>query len=148
MKNHFPYSTFCYPQSSSKYDSFLLDDDAIPLSSLNHNHTWDLVPKPPNANVVGCHWLYHHKFVSHVKLDRYKSHLVAQGFSQQPGHDFDDTFSMVIKPATIHIVLSIVISCNWLIHQLDVYMKQPAGYMYPHHPDYTCRLRQALYGLK
>ena len=84
------------------------------------NHTWDLIPKPPNAKIVGCRWLYRHKFDSKGRLDRYKGRLVAQGFSQQPGLDFDDTFSSVVKPATICTVLSISISRNWPIHQLDV----------------------------
>lgn len=39
------------------------------ISALNHNHMWDLVPKPPNANIVGCRWLYRHKFDSYDKLD-------------------------------------------------------------------------------
>ena len=114
------------------------------MSALNANHTWDLVPRPPHANIVGCRWLYRHKFDSHGLLDRYKGRLVAQGFSQQPGLDFDDTFSPVVKPATIRTVLSIAISQNWPIHQLDVknaflhgdlteevYMKQPPGYVHP-----------------
>ncbi|KAI3722068.1 hypothetical protein L2E82_33093 [Cichorium intybus] len=90
------------------------------MSALHSNHTWELVPRPPNANIVGCRWLYRHKFDSHGHLDRYKGRLVAQGFSQQPGLDFDDTFSPVVKPATIRTVLSIAVSKNWPIHQLDV----------------------------
>jgi len=131
------------------------------MSALLSNNTWDLVPKPPTANIVGCRWLYRHKFDSLGKLDRYKGRLVAQGFSQQPGLDFDDTFSPVVKPATIRTVLSIAISRDWPIHQLDVknaflhgdlqetvYMRQPPGYVDSHYPTHVCRLRKALYGLK
>ncbi|KAJ9566122.1 hypothetical protein OSB04_002088 [Centaurea solstitialis] len=94
-------------------------------------------------------------------LECYKARLVAQGFSQQPGLDFDDTFNPVVKPATICTVLSISISRNWPIHQLDVknvflhgdltetvYMRQPPGYVNSSFPDHVCRLRKALYGLK
>ncbi|KAJ9548025.1 hypothetical protein OSB04_020568 [Centaurea solstitialis] len=90
-----------------------------------------------------------------------KGRLVAQGFSQQPGLDFDDTFSPIVKPATIRTVLSISISRNWPIHQLDVknvfllgdltvtvYMRQPPGYVNSSFPNHVCRLRKALYGLK
>ena len=131
------------------------------MSALTDNHTWDLVPRPSSANIVGCRWLYRHKFDSNGNLDRYKGRLVAQGFSEQPGLDFDDTFSPVVKPATIRTVLSIAVSCQWPIHQLDVknaflhgdlaetvYMRQPPGYIHPQFPDHVCRLRKALYGLK
>ncbi|KAJ9566603.1 hypothetical protein OSB04_002569 [Centaurea solstitialis] len=89
------------------------------MTALLSNYTWDLVPKPSDANIVGSRWLYRHKFDSNGRLERYKGRLIAQGFSQQPGLDFDDTFSPVVKPATIRTVLSISISRNWPIHQLQ-----------------------------
>ncbi|KAJ9551722.1 hypothetical protein OSB04_015767 [Centaurea solstitialis] len=131
------------------------------MAAIISNYTWDLVPKPSDANIVGNRWLFRHKFDSNGHLERYKARLVAQGFSQQPGLDFDDTFSPVVKPATIRTVLSISISRNWPIHQLDVknaflhgdltetvYMRQPPGYVNVSFPDHVCRLRKALYGLK
>ncbi|KAJ9563084.1 hypothetical protein OSB04_008244 [Centaurea solstitialis] len=131
------------------------------MAAILSNYTWDLVPKPSDANIVGNRWLFRHKFDSNGQLERYKARLVAQGFSQQPGLDFDDTFSPVVKPATIRTVLSISISRNWPIHQLDVknaflhgdltetvYMRQPPGYVNSSFPDHVCRLRKALYGLK
>lgn len=80
------------------------------MSALINNHTCDLLPRPPNGNIVGYQWLYHHKFDYHCNLNRYKGRLVAQGFSQHLGLDFDDTFSPVVKPATIHTILSIFVS--------------------------------------
>ncbi|KAJ9556522.1 hypothetical protein OSB04_011136 [Centaurea solstitialis] len=131
------------------------------MAAILSNYMWDLVPKPSDANIVGNRWLFRHKFDSNGRLERYKARLVAQGFSQQPGLDFDDTFSPVVKPATIRTVLSISISRNWHIHQLDVknaflhgdlpetvYMRQPPGYVNSSFPDHVCRLRKALYGLK
>ncbi|KAJ9545073.1 hypothetical protein OSB04_024780 [Centaurea solstitialis] len=82
------------------------------MAAILSNYTWDLVPKPSDTNIVGNRWLFRHKFDSNGRLERYKARLVAQGFSQQPGLDFDDTFSPVVKPATIRTVLSISISCN------------------------------------
>ncbi|KAJ9556497.1 hypothetical protein OSB04_011111 [Centaurea solstitialis] len=130
------------------------------MAALLSNHTWDLVPKPSNANIVGSRWLYHHKFDGNRHLERYKGRLVSQGFSQQLGLDFNDIFSPVVKPATICTVLSISISRNWPIHQLNVknaflhgdltetvYMRQPPGYIDSNFPDHVCRLRKALYGL-
>nr|GEY79319.1 putative cytochrome P450, reverse transcriptase, RNA-dependent DNA polymerase [Tanacetum cinerariifolium] len=84
------------------------------------NSTWILVLKLPNANVVRSMWLFRHKYHTDGSLSRYKARLVANGRSHQYGVDCDDTFSMVVKSSTIRNVLSLVLSRNWHIHQLDV----------------------------
>jgi hypothetical protein len=94
-------------------------------------------------------------------LDRYKAGLVAKGFKQRYGIDYDDTFSPVVKMAIVCIVLSIVVSKRWSMRQLDVqnaflhgyleeevYMEQPPGYEDMTKPGYVCKLDKALYGLK
>jgi hypothetical protein len=53
-------------------------------------------------------------------LDRYKAHLVAKGFKQRYGLDYEDIFSPIVKVATIHIVLSVAVSKGWSLCQLDV----------------------------
>ncbi|GKB35261.1 ribonuclease H-like domain-containing protein [Tanacetum coccineum] len=70
--------------------------------------------------MVRSMWLFKHKFHADGTLSRNKARLVANGSSQQLGVDFDETFSPVVKPATIHTVLSLVVSRQWPIHQLDV----------------------------
>ena len=84
------------------------------------NQTWDLVPPPPHANIVSGKWLYRHKLNADGSLARYKARWVVRGFSQQHGLDYDETFSPVVKPATIRTVLSLAVSSDWPIHQLDV----------------------------
>ncbi|GKE52829.1 ribonuclease H-like domain-containing protein, partial [Tanacetum coccineum] len=79
-----------------------------------------LVPRPSDANLVRSMWLFKHKFHADGTLSRYKARLVANVSSQQLGVDFDETFSPVVKLATIHTVLSLSVSCKWSIHQLDV----------------------------
>ena len=120
-----------------------------------------MVPTPPHANLVGCKWVFKIKLHSDGFIVRYKAKLVAEGFHQQAGIDYSETFSPVIKPATVRLVLAIVVSCNWPLKQLDVsnaflhgylkeevYMQQPLGYVDATHPSYVCKLHKSLYGLK
>nr|GEW48749.1 hypothetical protein [Tanacetum cinerariifolium] len=89
-------------------------------NALISNETWVLVPRPANVNVVRSMWLFKHKFKVSGSLNRYKACLVANGHSQQQGIDCNETFSLVVKSATICTVLSLAVSRDWPIHQLDV----------------------------
>ncbi|WJZ88956.1 hypothetical protein VitviT2T_008211 [Vitis vinifera] len=89
--------------------------------ALLKNQTWSLVPPPSNAKIIGCKWVFKLKHKPDGSIDRYKAQLVAQGFHQTYGIDFFETFSPVVKPCTIRLVLSIVVSSNWPIKQLDVH---------------------------
>lgn len=71
-------------------------------------------------NVIRNMWLFKHKFDSNGKLERYKARLVCYGQLQQVGIDGGDTFSPVMKLATIRTVLSIALSKSWSVNQLDV----------------------------
>jgi hypothetical protein len=74
------------------------------------NNTWDLVPRLVGSNVVTGKWIFKHKFNSDGSLERYKTRWVLRGFTQRPGVDYDETFSPVVKPATVHTVLSLAVS--------------------------------------
>jgi hypothetical protein len=130
-------------------------------AALLANHTWDLVPCPPGTNVVTGKWLFRHKLTSDGSLNRYKARWVLRGFTQRPGVDYDETFSPVVKFATVRAVLSLALSRAWAIHQLDVknaflhgtltetvYCCQPTGFVDADRPDLVCRLNRSLYGLK
>ena len=99
------------------------------FNALVANKTWELVPRPPDVNVIRSMWIFRHKRKSDGSFERHKAHLVGDGKTQQPGVNCDETFSPVVKPATIRIVLSIVVSKSWHIHQLDVKNAFLHGYL-------------------
>jgi hypothetical protein len=72
-----------------------------------------LVPPKAGANIIDCKWVYKIKHKSDGSVDRYKVQLVAKGFKQRYGIDYEDTFNPIVKAATIHIVLSIAVSRGW-----------------------------------
>ncbi|GJY13185.1 ribonuclease H-like domain-containing protein [Tanacetum coccineum] len=127
-------------------------------TALIKNNTWILVPRPPDANIVRSMWLLHNNM---RYPHRYKLILNCNGSTQLAGIDVDETFSPVVKPATIQTVLSLAISRHCPVHQLGVknaflhgslsetvYMHQPPGFRDPQHPDHVCLLQRSLYGLK
>jgi len=129
--------------------------------ALMENKTWHLVPPEKGRNIIDCKWVYKIKRKADDTIDRYKAHLVAKGFKQQYGIDYEDTFSPVVKATTIRMVLSIAVSNGWSLRQLDVqntflhgileeevYMRQPPGYEKQSMSQYVCKLDKALYGLK
>ncbi|GKC91550.1 ribonuclease H-like domain-containing protein [Tanacetum coccineum] len=89
-------------------------------NALVKNSTWMLVLKPPNANAVRSMWLFRHKYHADGSLSRYKARLVANRSTQQVGINCDDTFSPVVKLATIRTVLGLALSHGWPVHKLDV----------------------------
>uniref|UniRef100_A0A2N9ISB5 Integrase catalytic domain-containing protein n=1 Tax=Fagus sylvatica TaxID=28930 RepID=A0A2N9ISB5_FAGSY len=130
------------------------------FQALQKQGTWTLVPPSPSKNIVGCKWVYKLKYNSDGTLARYKARLVAKRFHQQHGVDFDETFSPVVKAPTVRLILSLAVSLNWSLRQLDVknaflhgtlkeevYMTQPQGYIDPQHPSHVCKLLKSIYGL-
>ena len=74
------------------------------------NDTWTLMSLPPDHKVIGCKWVFKVKLKPDGSLERYKAQLVAKGFQQTLGLDYFETFSPVVKPTTIRIVLSLALS--------------------------------------
>ena len=129
--------------------------------ALLKNQTWSLVSPPSNAKIIGCKWVFKLKHKPDRSIDRYKARLVAQGFHQTYDIDFFETFSPIVKPCTIRLVLSITTSSNWPTKQLDVhnvflngdlqeqvFMMQPPGFEDSSCPTLFCHLQKALYGFK
>jgi len=132
----------------------------VKLHDLDKNQTWTLVPPPSSIKPIGCHWVYKLKHKPDGTIDRFKTWLVARGFTQTKGLDYFETFSLVVKLTTVRILLALVTTSDWFIHQLDVdnvflhgdlheeiYMKPPPGLSLPQ-PNLFCKLNKSLYGLK
>lgn len=130
-------------------------------NALLKNHTWSVVPLPPNQVPVGCKWVFKVKYKADGTLDKHKARLVAKGFHQTHGLDYTETFSLVVKPSTIHLILSLAVQFNWSLKKIDisnaflhgslqddVYILQPPGFQDKAHPHLVCKLHKSLYGLK
>ncbi|WVZ62945.1 hypothetical protein U9M48_012633, partial [Paspalum notatum var. saurae] len=101
-----------------------------------------LVLRPPGANIVTGKWIFCHKFHVDGSLPRHKARWVVRGFSQQHDIDYDETFSPVVKQATIRVVLNVAGVKNAFLHgHLDeiVYCQQPLGFVDPSAPDHAPR---------
>ncbi|KAK9928311.1 hypothetical protein M0R45_025454 [Rubus argutus] len=129
--------------------------------ALMKQKTWTLVALPPEKNLVSCKWIFKIKRNADGSVARHKARLVARGFSQEYGVDYDETFSPVVRHTTVRLILSLAASSGWSLHQLDVknaflhgtlheevYMTQPSGFEDAIFPSYVCKLEKSLYGLK
>ena len=123
--------------------------------------TWSLILYSPDMHVLGCKWVFRTKLNADGSLDKLKARLVAKGFDQEEGIDYLETYSPVVRTATVRTVLHVATIMGWEIKQMDVknaflhgdltetvYMMQPAGFVDPAKPDHVCHLHKSLYGLK
>ena len=129
--------------------------------SLMANETWELVELPEGHKAIGCKWVFKVKYGSHGKAERFKGRLVAKGYAQKYGIDYEETFSPVVRFTSIRSLLAFAVQNDMLIHQMDVvtaflngkldeeiYMEQPEGYVIAGKENLVCKLKKSLYGLK
>ena len=131
------------------------------MTSLQDHNVWDLVPLPKGQNVVGCKWIFKKKMNENGDIERFKARLVAQGYSQRYGLDYDGTFSPVVRAESVRALVAVAARKNFLMHQMDistaflngnlledVYMRQPEGFVKAGQENLVCKLRKSIYGLK
>jgi len=119
------------------------------------------VELPENRKVIGSKWVYKVKVDSDGRVERYKARLVAQGFTQQRGADYDEAFSPVVRMESLRTVVGLLVRNGLRLHQLDVttaflngkleevvYMRQPEGFVAKGREQLVCRLTRSIYGLK
>ena len=91
------------------------------MKSLHDNHTWDLTKRPAGSKLVNCKWIFKRKqCIPRVEQGRFKARLVARGFTQREGIDYNDVFSPVVKHRSIRILLSMVTKFDLELEQMNV----------------------------
>ena len=131
------------------------------MDSLHDNNVWELVELPTGRKPVGSKWVFKVKTNADGSIERCKARLVAQGFSQKEGLDYDETFSPVVRSESVRSVIALASINNLKLHQMDittaflhgdleeeVYMKQPEGFLAQDQEHLVCRLKRSIYGLK
>ena len=146
----------------SSIDEALLDNDWIlamqeELNQFTRNDVWDLVPRPKGFNVIGTRWVFRNKLNEQGEVIRNKARLVAQGYSQQEGIDYTETFAPVARLESIRLLISFAVNRGITLYQMDVksaflngyieeevYVHQPPGFENTKHPEHVFKLKKVI----
>ncbi|GKD83873.1 retrovirus-related pol polyprotein from transposon TNT 1-94 [Tanacetum coccineum] len=131
------------------------------LNKFARNKVWTLVPTPSGKTIIGSKWVFINKRDETGIVIKNKARLVAQGYNQQEGIDYDETFAPVSRLEAIRIFLAFATCMNFTVYQMDVksaflngklkkevYVKQPLGFESNEFPNHVCKLDKAFYRLK
>ncbi|GJR38180.1 retrovirus-related pol polyprotein from transposon TNT 1-94 [Tanacetum coccineum] len=131
------------------------------LHEFERLEVWELVPPPDKAFVITLKWIYKVKLDELGGILKNKARLVARGYRQEEGIDFEESFAPVARLEAIRIFLAFAAHMNMVVYQMDVktaflngnlreevYVSQPDGFVDPDKPNYVYKLKKALYGLK
>nr|GEX94843.1 Gag-Pol polyprotein [Tanacetum cinerariifolium] len=130
------------------------------------HHVWELVDRPLCTNVINLKWLWKNKHDEENNVIQNKSRLVAKGYAQKEGVNFEESFAPVarleaVRLEAVRLFITYAAYKSFTIYQMDVktvflygplkeevYVNQPDGFVDPYHPDQVYRLKKALYGFK
>ncbi|GJW84278.1 retrovirus-related pol polyprotein from transposon TNT 1-94 [Tanacetum coccineum] len=131
------------------------------LNQFVANDVWELVPQPRSMTIIGTKWVLRNKLDENGIVSRNKTRLVAQGYNQQEGIDYDETYAPVARLESIRILLAYACALDFILFQMDVksaflngfineevYVAQPPGFIDFEKLDHVYKLKKALYGLK
>jgi hypothetical protein len=131
------------------------------IKNLGEKKTWTLTDLPPGKHAIGCKWVYRIKKDGTGQIERYRARVVAKGFYQIFGIDFDKTFAPVIRIESVRHLFALAAHHGWEINHVDfktafangesdmeLYLTQPEGFVDPRYPKKVLRLNKSLYGLK
>ncbi|KAD4180333.1 hypothetical protein E3N88_28924 [Mikania micrantha] len=166
LSNFCLYALFVSQQEPKNYHTALKDNgwvEAMQLELLQFKkqQVWELVPLPKGKCAIGTKWVFRNKTDENGQIVKNKARLVVQGFSQEEGIDYDETFAPVARLEAIRLFLAYAALHKLKVFQMDVksaflygkikeevYVCQPPGFEDNKHPDWVYKLDKALYGLK
>ena len=125
------------------------------------NEVWDLGPQPTSHKPIRTKWVFRNKLDELGMIVRNKAVLVAKGYNQKEGIDYDETYALVARLEAIRLLLAFACIMDFRLYQMDVksfflngyieeeiYVDQPPGFVDFEHPNHAYKLKKALYGLK
>ncbi|GJT02548.1 retrovirus-related pol polyprotein from transposon TNT 1-94 [Tanacetum coccineum] len=142
-------------------DSAWIESMQEELHQFDRLDVWELVDRPLCKNVINLKWLWKSKHDEENTVIHNKSRLVAKGYAQKEGIDFEESFASVARLEAVSLFIAYAAHKSFIVYQMDVkttflydplkeevYVNQPDGFVDPYHPDQAYRLKKALYGLK
>nr|GFB91350.1 Gag-Pol polyprotein [Tanacetum cinerariifolium] len=142
-------------------DSAWIESMQEELHQSDRLDVWELVDRPLCTNIINLTWLWKNKHDEENTVIRNKSRLVAKGYAQKEGVDFEESFAPVARLEAVRLFITYAAHKSFTIYQMDVktaflygplkeevYVNQPDGFVDPYHPDKVYRLKKALYELK
>ncbi|KAK2428584.1 putative mitochondrial protein [Trifolium repens] len=125
------------------------------LNQFKRSEVWDLVQRPEGFNVIGTKWIFNYKSDEKGIVTRNKARLVAQGYTQVEGLDFDETFAFVARLEAVRLLLGVACILKFKLFQMDVksaflngylqeevYVEQPKGFVDNEFPNHVYKLKK------
>ena len=130
------------------------------IGQLSASEAWEIVRRPYGRKVIGSKWVFKVKSNEDGHIERYKARLVAQGYNQVQGIDYEDSYSPVVKIKSFRLLMALAVEKGWTDRQLDVksaylnselkeelFMEQPECFEVNEKVQFVCKLNKSIYGL-